>query len=467
MRLFLTALILSFVSLSAQAQISGGASTGLRVITLEEALRIGLEQNLALRLAENSVSQSRAIVTEQKNAYLPTLSFSAGTGQSYGRTVEEARIVNETNESFDFGMSANINLWDGGAKAAGISSARAALVASRAQRDRSEQTVVFNVATGYLNALAQQEQVRVLESALADQRAQLEQVLALIAAGSRPESDRYQQEAQVAQAELDVLNAEQAAQLAEVQLVQTLQLDPFGQYEFVIPELDGLDVDAPEMQAYAIATLLQQALDQRPDVQAQQAAIRAAEADVRIAKARRMPSINLRGQYGTAWSSAFQIPTFDGQGNVTGLETVPVFDQFDQRRGGGVSLSLSFPLFDAFSVRNSTQRARLRVESEKLALADLRQNVGTQVRQAYLDYLSYQKQVEVGQVQVESARRALDAAQQRYQAGAGTLLEVTQAQTALTQAQSRLLQAQYSFIFQEKLIDYYLGALDPANISFD
>ncbi len=438
-----------------------------RTITLDEALRIGLEQNLALQRQENGVRQQRATLSAQRNNFLPTFGVNAGTSQSYGRSVEETRLVNQTSESFNVGVGANVNVFNGFADVARVEQARAALEASRLLRDRSEQTVVFNVATGFLTVLANREQVRVLEQTLAEQRAQLARIETLIGAGSRPESERYQQQALVAQAELNVLNAQRDAEVAEAQLIQILQLDPFGQYRFVIPDLPALDNADVQVEAYDIATLLRQALQDRPDLAAQRASIRAAEEGIRVARSTRLPRVGFSANYGTAWSSAFQAPQFDANGNVVGVRTTPLFDQFDQRRGGSVSFSISLPIFDAFSTRSNTQRARLQVENEELGLADLRQNVATQVRQAYLDYLSFEKQVEVTAVQVESARRALDAAQQRYDAGAGTLLEVTQAQTSLTQAQSSQLRAQYSFFFQEKLIEYYLGVLDPASAAFN
>ncbi len=462
MRFFSLLLMGCALALPLRAQTPGDTLAGpVQTITLEQALQLGLRQNLTLRRAENTVAQQRTGLSSQKNAFLPTLAFSAGTGQSYGRSLVENRVVDQTNESLDFGASARVNLFNGFADVAGVEQARAALRASRLLRDRDEQSVVFDVATGYLTVLARQEQVRVLDTTLADQRAQLRRVLDLIAAGSRPESDRYQQQAQVAQAELNLLNAQRDAQVADAQLIQILQLDPFGRYDFVIPELPSLDDDDLEAKRYDLDRLLREALDKRPDVRAQQASIRAAEQGERVARARRLPQFDVSARYGTAWTSAFQVPT------PNGIRTVSLMDQFDQRRGGSVSFSLSFPLFDAFSARSAIQRAQLQTASEQLSLQDLRQGVATQVRQAYLDYLSYQKQVEVAGVQVESARQALSAAQQRYEAGAGTLLEVTQAQTALTEAQSSLVQAQYSFFFQEQLIQYYLGVLDPNAISFN
>ncbi|MFN8582823.1 MAG: TolC family protein [Gemmatimonadaceae bacterium] len=64
----------------------------------------------------------------------------------------------------------------------------------------------------------------------------------------------------------------------------------------------------------------------------------------------------------------------------------------------------------------------------------------------------------------EAAELALQAAQERYLAGAATLVEVTQARATNVQAASALVSARYNLLFQGKLLDYYVGDLDPKSV---
>ncbi|MEP7243041.1 MAG: TolC family protein, partial [Gammaproteobacteria bacterium] len=87
------------------------------------------------------------------------------------------------------------------------------------------------------------------------------------------------------------------------------------------------------------------------------------------------------------------------------------------------------------------------------------------VRRAHLDFRSAQEQLVNAQAQVRSAELALQAAQDRYQAGASTLVELTQARATQVQAASSLVSARYNLQFQRTLMDYYVGDLDPKEMA--
>ena len=96
-----------------------------------------------------------------------------------------------------------------------------------------------------------------------------------------------------------------------------------------------------------------------------------------------------------------------------------------------------------------------------------RQQIATEVRQAYLDYQTAQKRLDVTAKRLRAAERALEAEQARYDAGSSTLVELSQARATYVEAASERVQARYDFLFQSKLLDYYQGRLDPEQELFD
>jgi outer membrane protein len=62
-------------------------------------------------------------------------------------------------------------------------------------------------------------------------------------------------------------------------------------------------------------------------------------------------------------------------------------------------------------------------------------------------------------------RFAVTTSQQRYQAGAGTLVELTQARAGQVQAASAVVSARYGLVFQQAIMSYYTGELDPTRIT--
>ena len=424
----------------------------VRRITFNEAVQIALEQNVSLKKAANRLEQSAIVLSNERMAFYPDLSFSSNGSQNYGRNfiMHEGRIVNTTVETFNIGANANVNLFNGFADVASLKAAQLDLEASDLDLERARQTVVFNVMENYLTLISRREQIAVQEENLAAQRQQLERIQAFTEVGSRPISDLYQQQAEVANAELQLVNAQRAFQLAEVNLIQTLQLDPFAQYEFVTPSVDEIETSP---RRYEMEQLLRQAFSQRADLKSVQSSIEAARQSIRAARSTYWPRINLRANYGTNYSTA--------------LEGFDLWEQFNQARGGSVGLSLTLPIFDRFATRNAVQQARVQFDNARLDLEDVQQSIAVQVRQAYLDYLLAEKTLEVTDTQLRSAELALEAATERYNVQAATLVEVTQARAAYVRAVTDRVNARYDFLFRAKLIDYYLGSLDPSEPLFE
>jgi outer membrane protein len=306
---------------------------------------------------------------------------------------------------------------------------------------RSRQTVVFTVMSNFLSLIAAQEQVAVQEKNLASVQAQQKQIEAYVKAGARPISDLYQQQATTASAQLSVVQSHRSIILARMNLIRTLQLDPFGEYDFVVPELAPLSTSFSSLD---LTTISQKALSQRPDLLASQIALSSAEQGLKIASATRWPSVSLQLGYNT--------------GNFNSGLDGDLFDQLDQGRRGTLSINVSVPILD-FTYGITKERAQIALDNARISLENTRQAVTTDVRTAYLDLQLAEQQLAVAEAQVQAADLALQTAQQRYDVGAATLVELTQAQLAQVRAASTLVNARYELVFQSRLMDYYLGQL--------
>jgi outer membrane protein len=425
----------------------GAADT--RIITFNEAVRIALEQNTELRQALNTAASAEVGVSEARMEFLPDLRLSTSSSKDFGRNFSESegRIVDQNSTSLSLGLSSGVTLFNGFANTANLRSARLMDKASKLDLGRTRETVVFTVASDFLALIQQEEQLRVRRESLTAESSLLEQVQTFVNAGARTVADLYQEQANVASAQLAVVDAERAAELARVDLMDTLQLDPAGIYQFEPPADEQLH-SSEELPPFE--RMLARALDKRVDISAEEARVAAAEQDVRIARSGYWPDLSLSAGYSSGYTS---VSEFDFS------------EQLDQRRGGSIGLSLSLPLFDRSATSNATRRAALRTQSERIVLDDLRQGIGLQVRRVQLDYRAAKEQLTAATAQQRAADLALEATQQRYRAGAATLVELTQSRATQVQAASTLVSARYNLLFQRTLADYYLGELDPARFS--
>src|SRR6185295_11318606 len=429
---------------------SGAAGAqNARIITFKDAIRIALEQNITVRQAQNAAALGKVDVSEARGQFVPDLRFSTTGAKNYGRTFDqtEGTIVDQTTKSASLGVNTSVTVFDGFGNIANLRGAKLSDQSGEQELVRARETVAFSVATQFLALIQRQEQLRVQRENLAAASALEQQIQQYVDAGARTIADLYQQQANVASARFNVVDAGRTTELAKVDLIETLQLDPTATYEFEAPT----DTTAQAAsQKFDLSGLQSRASAQRIDLKAEQARVAAADQNVKVARSNRWPTVSLNGGYSSAYSSA---SPFDFS------------DQLNQRRGGSVSLGVSVPIFDRGVTSNQTRRAEIQADNERLLFENLQQDVALQVRRSHLDFQAAQEQIVNAEAQVKSAELALSASQDRYEAGASTLVELTQARATQVQAASALVTARYNLLFQRTLMDYYVGDLDPKQLA--
>jgi outer membrane protein len=425
------------------------ARAGTRIISFQEAIRIALERNITVRAAQNSAALGAVGVDEARGQFLPNLTASTTGARNYGRNFDTSagQVVNQTTTSMSLGLNTGVVVFDGLGNIAQLRSAKLSSAASEEELRRARETVAFDVASSFLALIQRQEQLRVLRENLQAVTLLESQIQTFVDNGARTIADLYQQQANVANARFAVVDAERTAELSKVDLMQTLQLDPTGTYEFEAPEDTTA---AAASQDLDLGTLQSRASTQRIDLKAGEKRVAAADQDVKVARSNRWPTVSLNAGYSSAYNTA---SPFDFS------------EQLDQRRGGSVSLGVQVPIFDRFATSNATRRAEIQADNERLSQENLQQDVALQVRRAHLDFNAAKEQLIVAIAQVRAAEQALQASQERYTAGASTLVELTQARATQVQAASTLVFARYNLQFQRTLMDYYTGDLDPARLS--
>ncbi len=429
----------------------------VQTITLNDAVRIALDQNHQLKESANQVRQEENTLRRAKYFLTPNISLSMSSSRYFGLTFDQttAQLVNFSSDGFSLGTNASLTVFEGFREWATLKRARLNVAATGLEHEQKRQLVVFQVMKQYLVLLKARYQVTIQQENLAEQEQLLEQVEQFANAGSRPVSDLFQQQAESASAELVLLGAQRDAEAAENLLIQMLQLDPFGEYDFVVPDLSAR---APVPEDYDVEDMVRTAFERRLDLRAREAAIGVSEQGIRVARASWMPHVSLSARAGSSYSSL--------QGSATGRRT-PFGTQLQNRRSESLGLSLSIPIFDKFATRTAVQTARIQHNNAQLSLESLRQEIRLNVRQAYLDYLWDEKSLDVSDKQLLAAQQALEAAQKQYNVGSKTLIELAQVRSSYVKAANNRADAISSFFFRKLLIDYYIGVLDPGKPLFE
>lgn len=436
-------------SLSAQAQ---------EVITLQEAINTALENNYQLKQAENNLGLAEERVFSEKADFLPSISARMSGNRSVGQTFNNItlRYEERTSNSVNGSISANMPVFQGFNNILSLRQSRSNRESQEANLERIRQTIIFNAASQYLQVLVNRELLEIARQTLETSQKQLEQVKAQVEVGSVPQVDQYNQEATVASNELTVIQRENTLDQSKLTLIRTLQLDPLGNYEFQIPDINEDDVIPRQ---YDLQDLTEQALASRSDLEAQRLSIEANKYNLQMARWSLYPSLSASFSLGSSYQDLYRgLEVVNGQARQI---VVGFGDQFfDQRVGRSIGFSINVPIFSNWSTRLSVQQAQVNYKNSQLSLENQRYGVMEEVRQAYSDYVSYRKQLQSSQVALRAAQRSFETQQQRYNVGASTLIELSSAQQSYTQAQADHANALYRLIFQEQLLEYYLGQMD-------
>ena len=258
-----------------------------------------------------------------------------------------------------------------------------------------------------------------------------------------PEADALEADAQVAQDEVGIIEAENNLALAKLQLKQLLQLPDSQPLNIVLPEIAVPDtVMLPDSPSAVYA----QAVNTLPAIKSADLQITSAQYGLSIARADFYPSISLDAGLVSRYSSVApdQIPKAGVENNEREVPTgnfirdatgtlIPVLtvtsvptaftentylNQLDFNLNRYVGINLNIPIFNNWQARTSTARARINWEQAKLNALDQRNILRQNIEQAYLDAKSAAKSYAANQRQVTSLTQAFKNTEVRYQAGA-------------------------------------------------
>ena len=142
--------------------------------------------------------------------------------------------------------------------------------------------------------------------------------------------------------------------------------------------------------------------------------------------------------------------------NVT-YSTIPFTDQLSDNINQSISFSLSIPIFNGFSSRNSVQQAEVGVLQSKYAQESTSQILTQSIESSWADAVAAQKNLLAQQAALASAEPAFSNTELRFEAGAISALEYADSRTRLDNARTNSLRTRYDLVFKSKILDFYQG----------
>ena len=415
-----------------------GKSTGVMLdLSLDEAIRRGLRNNLGQILRNTQVTSARGQKLEQLQPLLPTVNGAASIEleqinlAAFGLKFPGLNPIIGPFQVTDFRAYLTQNLVNVQAIQNYIA-AKHNFSGAKLSAEDARGVVVLTVGNGYLLCIADAARIDAVNAELATSKVTLDQAVASHDAGVSPRID-------VLRAQVDYQNEQQSListtnQLAKDKIALAraigLPLDqPFRLTDLVpFASLEGVDPDAA----------FRQALTSRKDLASSQEQVRSAEASKKAAVASQYPEVSASGDFGDQGTT---VGHSHGTYTATGEVTAPIL-QIAQTRGAEAV-------------------AEAQLQQARANLSDQAQQINADIRSSLLDIQAAAKLVQATRSNVDLAREALSEAQQRFRAGVSDNLPVSQAQSQTEQANDQYISALYQHNVAKLSLARAIGVADP------
>jgi outer membrane protein len=450
-----------FRTQSAVAPVAAGALLGhigvcefgalAQPLMLREAIERTLCNNPKTREAWANVKVQAANVGVSKGAYLPTLSGTwQGVRDDSNTNVTGEPQLSTSSRSFVRSDSVSLNwvLYDFGARSAALDNATELLAAAQANQDAALQTAFALAAKDYYAAVAAQGAVVIDKEIESDANDSFSAATQRVNHGAAPITDALQAQTAYEQAVFTRVKAEGDLQAALGTLASDMAISPDTPIT-LLPVTDGVQPDNEF--GRSISDLMDEAKRSHPSVVSAEAQMEAAAAKTRQTRDEGLPSFSFVSKYSQnnqPASLGLGVPTFPATGR----------DWF-------VGVQLTIPIFEGFVRNYQVRQAEAQTEVQQYTLDEARNQVALDVWTSYQALKTATENVGNSTTLLDIAQRSEDAAQHRYQAGVGNILELLNAQSALATAKKQRIQALTDWRTARLQLAGKLGRLDMDRIA--
>ncbi len=442
--------------------------------SLQDCTDHALENNLDIRRQRLDAERAGHDLVQSYANVLPTLGAGTSVGFNLGRSIDQV-----TNEFFTERIasqrmlaSSDLHIFAGFRTINNIRYNLARQTAFRYDTEKMENDMILTIANAYLQILYFEDMLEVAQQQLEISRQQVERTRILYEGGTVSRGDVLETEAMAAEEEVRVTNTKNHLDLAYLELIHLLELDPEKDFSIEHPEIKIEEIPF----LYDPGLVVEKALHIEPSVTAARERIAMAENGLAITRGQRIPTLSLHTGLGTAYSEAFKrvpnnlakntpasvtaqspVMALDANNGMPAPETVPYRDQLSENYYRSVQLTLNIPIFNHLRVRTNVQHARIDLEQARIGYQRTKNNLSQIIHQAHADALAAYQEYVSNTKALEAAKESFQFSEQGFGLGLVSTLEYNEAKARLNRAEVSALQSVYEFVFKVKILEFYQG----------
>jgi outer membrane protein TolC len=431
-----------------------GSIFAQEVLSLDDCVNIALENNSTLKQAKYSNESADYDEFGSYAGILPQVNLSFRKGETnVGRSQRiigdavigldpqgnpiygTARITTPKQyyKDHSFSVGVNQNIYDGGRWWNTIYQAETNKEGSDFSFDNEINYTILTTQFLYYDLLKQSKIYEVNKIAVQRSQDQVNLTQKMFDLGSAAKLDVYLAKVNLGNDRISLLTQENIVSDARRNLNIALGRNPENPIEIKLAgEIPGPITPLNDM--------VQQALENQPLINKGDKDIESSEYGTSIAQANYWPTLSAYFQY-----------------NRRNSELEKIYSDLNLEYVWSVGVSLNWNLFNGFSDYVNVQKSKIYEKSVRETQALYIRQLKSNIEARFANYNSYIEIIEINKENLEAAKEELRLAEERYKIGAGTALDVREAQVKLTQAEQMLIAAEYNALSTLAELDYELG----------
>ena len=446
---------------------------------LRKCVEYAMENNISVQQADVQARIIALTYEQSKLSQYPSLNLQNSAGTQFGRSIDPStnQFTNDKILFANHSLNVNLDLFNWFSKKNTIAANRFQAEAYVQGVEKAKNDIALNVANAYLQILLNSEQIKISDVQVKQSVEQAGNVKKQVDAGSLPELNLAEMEAQLANDSSTLITAQANYTLSILQLKALLNIDADKPFDVEIPPVELIPVeplaelDPAVVYSLATANLPQQKINELN--------LQAAIKNVAAAKGNLYPSLSLFGGLDSRYSDAqkllpknfvnttIPIGFVDVNGNnyivntqqlsPTGFTKNTYFNQLNNNFSQSIGLGLNIPIFNGGTARTNWKKAKLNVTNVELQNELDAKTLKQDIYQAHANAVASLQKFNAAGKSVETSQKAYDFAKKRFDVGLLNTIDLITNQNNLFRAKINKVSAQADYVFKMKLLEFYKG----------
>ncbi len=453
---------------------------------LKTIVEYAMANNFGVRQSELQAKLSGLTYQQSRLSVYPNLNFNGNTSVNNGNNQDPVTFarINETYLTAGMQLQSSADLFNFYSKRNTILANEWELKAAMANVGKIKNDIALSAANAYLQILLALEQQKITLVQVGQTTEQLRVTRIQVNAGSLPELNALQLEAQLALDSVNYITAKGNVTQAVLNLKAFMNIEADAQFEVDVPPVATIPIEP--MADLQPDVVYQLALTNQPLQQYNAFRLNAAEKSKAAAKGAMYPSLSIFGGIGTNYLAFTKKPlyaqVFPGtftptglkvninntlydvnqpdvtRGNVTGYIRPNAFStQFSDNLNQSVGLGLSVPIFNGGSLRTSYERSKVNISSLELQKRQDDQKLKQDIYSAHNAAVIALEKFNASAKSVSTSEQTFTFANKRFGVGMLSTFDLITSQNNLLRARLEYTINQFDYVFKMKVLEFYKG----------